>query len=133
MREAEEVERLRLAQTPLCSAPGSTPPKLDQPRLVRMQVQPEPRQPLTKLDQEPPRILFILEPDDEVVSEPHDDHITVRVPASPPVDPLVEDIVQVHVREQRRSHAPNAMGNFCFEVTLSYRRLEKPRRVLSGL
>ena len=26
-------------------------------------------------------------------------------------------------------HAPNAMGNFCFEVTLSYRRLERPRRV----
>ncbi len=25
--------------------------------------------------------------------------------------------------------APNAMGNFCFEVTLNYRRLERPRRV----
>jgi hypothetical protein len=25
-------------------------------------------------------------------------------------------------------HAPNAMDNFCFEVTLSYRRLERPRR-----
>jgi hypothetical protein len=24
--------------------------------------------------------------------------------------------------------APNAMDNFCFEVTLSYRRLERPRR-----
>jgi RNA-directed DNA polymerase len=29
-------------------------------------------------------------------------------------------------------HAPNAMGNFCFDVTLSYRRLERPRRVLAG-
>jgi hypothetical protein len=28
----------------------------------------------------------------------------------------------------RRKHAPNEVGNFCFEVTLSYRRLEKPRR-----
>jgi hypothetical protein len=35
--------------------------------------------------------------------------------------------VQVHVREQRRNHAPNAMGNFCFEVTLGYRRLERGR------
>src|SRR5512133_1038421 len=26
-------------------------------------------------------------------------------------------------------HAPNAMGNFCFEVTLNYRRLERPWRV----
>ena len=29
-------------------------------------------------------------------------------------------------------HAPNAMGNFCFDVTLSYRRLERPRRVTKG-
>jgi hypothetical protein len=31
-----------------------------------------------------------------------------------------------------RDHAPNAMGNFCFDVTLSYRRLERQRRVRSG-
>jgi hypothetical protein len=30
--------------------------------------------------------------------------------------------------QQGRRHAPNAMDNFCFEVTLSYRRLEPPRR-----
>ena len=30
-------------------------------------------------------------------------------------------------------HAPNAMGNFCFDVTLSYRRLELPRRAKAGL
>jgi hypothetical protein len=33
----------------------------------------------------------------------------------------------VHV-EHGRDYAPNTMGNFCFEVTLSYRRLERPRR-----
>ncbi len=37
-----------------------------------------------------------------------------------PIDP-----VQVDVCQQRGGHAPNAMGNFCFEVTLDYRRLEK--------
>jgi hypothetical protein len=30
------------------------------------------------------------------------------------------------------SYASNAMGNFCFDVTLSYRRLERPRRVTDG-
>ena len=25
-------------------------------------------------------------------------------------------------------HAANAIDNFCFDVTLSYRRLERPRR-----
>jgi hypothetical protein len=29
---------------------------------------------------------------------------------------------------ERDHHAPNALGNFCFDVTLGYRRLEKPRR-----
>jgi len=28
----------------------------------------------------------------------------------------------------RGDHAPNAIDNFCFDVTLSYRRLERPRR-----
>jgi len=37
--------------------------------------------------------------------------------------------VQCHVHEQRAGHAPNAIDNFCFEVTLGYRRLERPRRV----
>jgi len=30
-------------------------------------------------------------------------------------------------------HASNAMDNFCFEVTLGYRRLERPRRVTGDL
>jgi hypothetical protein len=36
---------------------------------------------------------------------------------------------QGDVGEQRGQYAPNALGNFEFEVTLSYRRLERPRRV----
>jgi hypothetical protein len=33
-----------------------------------------------------------------------------------------------HVHHQRADHAANEVGNFCFDVTLGYRRLEKPRR-----
>jgi hypothetical protein len=36
---------------------------------------------------------------------------------------------QGDVGQQRREYAPNALGNFEFDVTLSYRRLERPRRV----
>jgi RNA-directed DNA polymerase len=32
----------------------------------------------------------------------------------------------------RDTHAPNAIDNFCFDVTLGYRRLERPRRVTGG-
>src|SRR5690242_6252106 len=67
MRKAEEGERLRLTRTPRRPAPGGEPPELDQPGLIRVQLQPEPRQPLAKLNQEPPRILLMLEPDDEIV------------------------------------------------------------------
>jgi hypothetical protein len=35
--------------------------------------------------------------------------------------------VQVDVGQQRGDHAPNAKGNFCFEATLGYRRLERGR------
>jgi hypothetical protein len=37
--------------------------------------------------------------------------------------------MQGNVQQQRTDHAPNAVGNFDFNVTLSYRRLERPRRV----
>jgi hypothetical protein len=45
---------------------------------------------------------------------------------------LVEVFIQRRqgdVGEQRRKDSSNAVGNFCFDVTLSYRRLERPRRV----
>ena len=44
----------------------------------------------------------VLETDGEIVGEPHDDDISVREPPPPPIGPLVEYIVQVHVRQQRR-------------------------------
>jgi hypothetical protein len=41
--------------------------------------------------------------------------------------------VQRDVQQARADHAANAMDNFCFDVTLSYRRLERPRRVPAEL
>lgn len=42
--------------------------------------------------------------------------------------PRLHDVLVEHsqgdVGQKGRAHAPNAMGNFCFEVTLGYRRLE---------
>jgi hypothetical protein len=37
--------------------------------------------------------------------------------------------VQVDVGQNRGRDSSNAMGNFCFEVSLSYRRLERLPRV----
>ena len=33
----------------------------------------------------------------------------------------------------RRDDSSNAVGNFCFEVSLSYRRVELPRRVSAAV
>jgi len=61
----------------------------------------------------------------QVVGVPDQHPESARVPG--PVEP-----VQVHVAQQGADHAPNAMGNFCFDVTLGYRRLERPRCVPDG-
>lgn len=39
----------------------------------------------------------------------------------------VVQFVQVNVAEDRGRYAPNAVGNFCFDVTLGYRRVERGR------
>src|SRR4249920_2665088 len=87
VREAQEVERLRFARTPPASLPGGMPPELEQPGLVRVQLQPEPREPSTKLRQELPRVLLVLEPDHEIVGPPDDDHLTVGMVVTPPRHP----------------------------------------------
>jgi len=40
--------------------------------------------------------------------------------------------VQVDVGQDRGGYAANTVGNFCFDVMLSYRRLERPRRISGG-
>src|SRR5262249_28058907 len=104
--KAQEVKRLRLTLTPRLTVTGGEPPELDQPGLVRVQLQPELREPLAKLDPKPPRILLILETNDKVVSEPHNDHVTVRPPLPPPLGPQVEDVVQIQVSQQRGYRCP---------------------------
>src|SRR5580704_10511025 len=97
VREPQEVERLWLAQAACLPPPGGMPPELDQPRLALVQVQAELREPLPQICQEPLRVGLMLEARDEVVREPHEDHVAVRVAFPPPVGPQVEDIVEVDV------------------------------------
>jgi hypothetical protein len=37
--------------------------------------------------------------------------------------------MQGDVHQQRAEDSSNAVGNFCFDVTLAYRRVERPHRV----
>ena len=67
VREAQEVEGLRLADSPGLLVAGRVAPELDQPGLVGMQLQSELREPSAKVSQEPLGVTSMLEPDDEVI------------------------------------------------------------------
>ena len=88
------------------SIPGGVAPELDEPGLVGMQLQVELRASLTKIGEELHGITVLLEPDNEVISEPHDDHVAVGMPTPPLPDPPVEHVVEIDVREQRRNRCP---------------------------
>ncbi len=80
---------------------GGEAPELDQSGLVGMQLQPEPGEPFAQIVKELPSVTLVLEPDHEIIREARDDHITPCVPTSPLLGPAIQDIVEVHVGEQR--------------------------------
>jgi hypothetical protein len=49
-----------------------------------------------------------------------------------PVEVLIQRR-QCDVGQQRGHDSSHTIGNFAFEVSLSYRRLEQPRRVTGGM
>jgi len=60
--------------------------------------------------------------DHHIVGVTHQNPVLTNIPH--PINP-----VQIHIRQHRSQDSSNAVGNFCFEVSLSYRRVELPRRV----
>src|SRR5436190_22646123 len=87
MRKAEELERFRLAETPLLPLLGGEPSEADQPGLVSVQLKAELREPVAKIRPEPLSVPPILESHHGIVSEPHDDHVTAGMPNPPLVSP----------------------------------------------
>jgi hypothetical protein len=49
---------------------------------------------------EPLGVRAMLEPDNNIIGEPHDDHVTVGMPFPPLPGPEIEDVVQVDICEQ---------------------------------
>src|SRR5919106_2165744 len=61
VREAEELERLRLPESSLLTSLGGEPAELDQPRLLRVQLQRELREALAKVREEALGVVPMLE------------------------------------------------------------------------
>src|SRR5664280_1915470 len=106
VREAEECERLGPAEAPSPAVLDSEPPKLDQARLLGVELQAEPGETLHQVRVEPLGVSTMLKADNEVVGKPHDDHVTVSLPPSPLPGPKIEDMVEVDVREQGGNRRP---------------------------
>jgi len=106
VREAQEVERVGLAEATLRPALGGEPAELDEARLVGVQFQVELRESLAKVVKEPPCVTLMLEPGHEIIRETHDDHVTARVALPPLPGPPVKDVMEVDVGEERRRRSP---------------------------
>ncbi len=76
MREPQEVETLRLAQTTPLAVRRRRAAELDEARLFLMQRERELRHPLVQLRPEPLGVGFVLETGDDVVGIAHEDDIS---------------------------------------------------------
>ena len=101
VREAEKVERLRLPESLRCTMLSGGSPKLDQARLLRMQLQRESSEALAEIPKEPLSLTPMLEPNHEIIDKSHDDHVAARMSLPPLLGPLVKDVMEVHIGEQR--------------------------------
>ena len=99
--EAQEVEGLRFPLATLLPVAGRIAPELDQSGLLRMEFQAELRQPFLELFKEPHGIRSVLEAQHKIVGIANDDDIALRHFPAPDISPQVEDVVQIHVGEQR--------------------------------
>ena len=95
-------------------------PEINHLRLIRVQLQPQRRQDLADRVQGRPGLCRAAAQHHAVIG------VTHQLTQTAPGELSVQD-VQVNVGEQRGNHAPNAKGNFCFEATLGYRRVERGR------
>src|ERR1700691_1084520 len=73
--EPQERERLRLPPAPRLPQPARVRPEPDQPGLVRVRLQGDPREPAAQLPREPLRVILVPEAGSEVVREPGNDDI----------------------------------------------------------
>jgi hypothetical protein len=122
VRKAQEVERFRSALPPPAPPVDRKPAELDQTRLVRVQGEPELRQPFPEVLQEYLRRPHILKARHTIVGITNHNDLSSPWLFPPVLNPEIVDVVEVDIRQQRRDHGLNAKGNFEFERTVGYRK-----------
>ena len=77
------------------------PTKLDEPRLVGMKVQSKTSEPCLEIGKELLCLVPVLEADDKIVCVAHDNHVTGGASLPPLMGPLIIDMMEVDVRQER--------------------------------
>src|SRR6184192_1775573 len=103
MREAEKVECLGLPFSTPLPVVDRKRTKFQQPRFLGIQFQVELPHSFREFRPELFGIRFALESNHDIVSESHDDNIAVRPLSTPRLDPQVEHVMKIDVRQKRRS------------------------------
>jgi hypothetical protein len=101
MLEPEEVERLRFAEASSAAVRNRVPTKLDEPRLIGMKIQSKTSEPRLEIGKELLCFVPMLEANDGVVRVAHDNHVAGGASLPPLVDPLIIDMMEVNVRQER--------------------------------
>jgi hypothetical protein len=106
MRKAKKVERFRFPFSAPLSLVDRVRTKLQKSRLLGMQFQIELPHSFGKFCPELIGIRFAVKSNHDVVRESHHDHIAVRALLTPCLDPQVEYIMKIDVRQKRRGLPP---------------------------
>src|SRR6204780_3153108 len=101
VRESKEREGLWFSFPTLLPINLRETTKLDQSRLLRMEFQREACQPFPKLSQKSLGVFALLKADHQIVSVANNYHLSARSLPAPCLNPQVEHIVQIHVRQKR--------------------------------
>src|SRR6266436_3136830 len=114
MRKAEKVERLRFPFSTFPPIIDRARTELQQARFLGMQFQVELLHSFHEFCPELVGIRFALESNHDVISKSHDDNIAVRPPLTPHLDPQIEYVMKIDVRQKRRS--TSALGRPLFHT-----------------
>jgi hypothetical protein len=99
MREPKEVERIRAALTALLPTVDRMATEFDQTRLLVVEVQAKLSEASSELVQAGRCFVVVLETDHKIIGKTHNHDIAATMSFTPPFDPQIEDIVQVHIRK----------------------------------
>ncbi len=118
MRKTQKVEGLRLSLGTSSSVSFRVAAELDEACLLGMEFQTKLRESFAQLSQETFRVSTMLKAQDEIISEADGHYISVRLRPPPSLDPEVEHIVKVDIR-QEWADAPALYGSHLALYSLS--------------